>query len=40
VLDALAKPSSNVPFIMPERVANTDRRSRSRTTPARDPLCS
>jgi peptide/nickel transport system substrate-binding protein len=24
VLDALAKPSSNVPFIMPERVANTD----------------
>ncbi len=24
VLDALAKPSSNVPFIMPERVASTD----------------
>ncbi len=24
VLDALAKPSSNVPFIMPERIAKTD----------------
>ncbi len=23
-LDALAKPSSNVPFIMPERIAKTD----------------
>jgi peptide/nickel transport system substrate-binding protein len=31
VLEALGKPSSNVPFIMPKRVADTDRSSRSTT---------
>ena len=34
MLDALGKPSSNVPFIMPKRVADTDPTSRSTTTPA------
>jgi peptide/nickel transport system substrate-binding protein len=28
VLDALGKIDSNVPFMMPERIANTDPRSR------------
>ena len=34
VLEALGKPSSNVPFMMPKRVAETDP-NRSTTTPAR-----
>ena len=40
-LDALAKPSSNVPFIMPERVAKTDAvHSRSPMPPAPAPSSS
>jgi peptide/nickel transport system substrate-binding protein len=40
VLLSLAKPSSNVPFVMPKRVAETPGRSRSRTTPAPARSCS
>jgi peptide/nickel transport system substrate-binding protein len=40
MLEALGKPSSNVPFIMPKRIAETDATSRSRSTSARAPTSS